>query len=651
MLAAIRAFAKSPFAWVLFGALVVAFGMFSNVGDFLKPIAGDWVVMAGSEKVTGRQFKSLFDRVKRQQEGQTGQTITVEQVLEAGFDKRMLQGLEAQVTMAALFKRLGLQPSDELVRQQIRKQTDFFDPISGVFDKATYTRLLAENGFTPKTYDEQLRAEIANDHFSIGMVQGLRLPRTFAAVRGAYALEMRDLTYFTIDAKSVGAVPPPTEEQLAAFLKENAARFQLPAFRVISVVRFTPPTDAKTPVDEALLKKTFDFRKDSLSRPEVRSLVQLSLKDQATAAKAADRLKKGEDPAAVAKSFGVKPIVIADKPQTAVADRVVGAAAFKMASGEVSGAIKGDLSWSVVKVTSVTPGHNATLEEVRPQLEQELRAKAGQKLAYDQSDKFQQAKDGGASFSEAAAKAGAKVVTLAPVTADGRGHDGKPVEGIDPLTLKAAQDLTAGGESDIVEGEAGDYFAVRVEKVEEPATAPLAEVRPILTRALVQREVYKRLQAKAEELVRRIKAGESVDAVAASVGAKVVHVAGLDRQSAGEKVQTLGQGLLRGTFNGKAGDVFAELVPSNEPVIGIGRLDAVRQADTGDLARFAQQSREQMTLQLVQDLGGVQQAAAKKMIKPRTNLHQARVAIGAEPETIKRLEEAEAPAKDKDKKK
>ena len=60
-----------------------------------------------------------------------------------------------------------------------------------------------------------------------------------------------------------------------------------------------------------------------MSTPELRSLVQIPAKTQADAQKAADRLKKGEDPKAIAKSLGVEAVVYDAKPKSAISDRKV----------------------------------------------------------------------------------------------------------------------------------------------------------------------------------------------------------------------------------------------------------------------------------------------------------------------------------------
>jgi len=56
MLAGFRSFAKSPFAVVLFGLLIVSFAVF-GISDVFRNPTGKWVIAAGSRSMTPEDFK------------------------------------------------------------------------------------------------------------------------------------------------------------------------------------------------------------------------------------------------------------------------------------------------------------------------------------------------------------------------------------------------------------------------------------------------------------------------------------------------------------------------------------------------------------------------------------------------------------------
>jgi peptidyl-prolyl cis-trans isomerase D len=108
-------------------------------------------------------------------------------------------------------------------------------------------------------------------------------------------------------------------------------------------VRFSASQLAPTiKVDEAEVQRQFNFRRDSLSEPERRTIVQVPAPNQAAATQVAARLRAGEAPAAVARALKVEPVRYEAQPRTAVVDRRAAAAAFALPAGGVSAPFQGD---------------------------------------------------------------------------------------------------------------------------------------------------------------------------------------------------------------------------------------------------------------------------------------------------------------------
>jgi peptidyl-prolyl cis-trans isomerase D len=627
MLAAFRVFAKSWVAAVLIGLLIVAFAVF-GIRDVFGHSVGNSVIVAGARKVSATDYRREFDQVRKGAEQQMGQPVSAELAAQNGLDRQVLQGLATREAFAELLKRMGIRPSDRLVADQLAKIPAFFDPVSGRFDKQQYQKRLAENDLTPERFEGLLRDEMAQQHLVAAFTNGLEVPRAYSALAAIYALENRDVSYLTIDPTSVPRPAVPTDAQLTAFMKENAAQLTLPEFRTLSVVRFSPElVGANLPVDEAEVRKRYEFKKDTLSTPETRTLVQIPAKDAATAQAIAARLQKGEQPAAVAKSVGVDAITYDGKPQSAIADHKLAAAAFKLQPGQVS-VVQGDLGLAVVKVDGVTPGKTVSYEQARPALEAELRKDAAAEKVYALTQAYDDAHQKGANLAEAAKKAGVAVAAVGPVTKDGRDQQGQQVAGLNQKLLDTAFGLPAGGESEVVEAGEGEYFAVRVEKIIPPAMPPLAAIKPQLTQAYRMREVGKAMQDKADALAARVRKGESLEAVAASAGAKVTHVAGVDRRS-GQQNPQMSPEILNAAFGSKVGEVFT--ARSRGFAMVVGKVDADHVGDTAKLAALTEQVRPQMTETIFREIGEAAQGAARVKVKTTIDYNRARAAIGLPP--------------------
>jgi peptidyl-prolyl cis-trans isomerase D len=626
----IRRIVKSWVAAVLIGLLIISFAVF-GIGDVFRGMGTDTVVKAGSRELTSADYRREFDTYKAQAEERVGQPVPIDMAIERGLDRQVLEGLANRESFAELIHRMGVRVSDKQIADQIKQIPAFFDRISGKFDEKLYAGALAERQLTPETFERYMRDEMGQQQVMAAMASGLRAPRVYAALGAAYALEGRDASWFVVNPSMVPEPPRPTDAQLQAFMKENAAQLTRPEFRQLTVVRFSANALAPSiTVDPAEVQKRFDFRKDSLATPELRTVVQIPAKDAASATRVAQALAGGGDIAAAARAIGVEPVVYADKPRTAIVDRRVAAAAFSLPEGAVSPPIQGELGYAVVKVMKVTPGKTVSLPEVRAAIEAELRADAAAEKVYEQTQVYEDAHGAGATLAEAAAKAGVQTIPVGPVTASGQNMQGQP-SGVPEQILKAAFDLPTGGESEIEEGGKGEYYAVRVEKVVPAALPPLEEVRGSLTRAWMLRELVKSMQAKADALATRLGKGESISTVAASTGAEVTTALNVSRARAQESSQ-LGRDFLIKLFTAKPGETFTAQSPQFG--IAVAKLDSVHPARAEQVAAYVEPQRGQLTMDLFRQVGGAAETYARQKMKARTDLDRARMALGVDPKEV-----------------
>jgi peptidyl-prolyl cis-trans isomerase D len=633
MLAGFRSFAKSPFAVVLFGLLIISFAVF-GISDVFRHPPGKWVIAAGSRNMTPDDFKSQFESYRKRQQDQ-GQTITPDIAVEQGVDRKMLTQLALQESLAELIHKIGIRPSDKLVADTLHDQLVSlppgqrpFDPITGKFDEKMYAALLARSELTPDRYNAILRDDIAQTHLLSAAAAGLRAPRLYSALQAAYLLESRNLAAFAINPATVERPTAPTDAQLQAYMKEHAAQLTRPETRILSVARFSAKAlETTVTVPEADIVKTYNFRKDTLGTAETRSFVQIVAPDAKAAAAIAQRLAKGDQPAIVASAYGKQPVMIDSKPKSALPDRKVADVVFGLTAGQVSAPINGDLGVSVVKLVKVNPAAMPSLESQRPAIEAELKAQAAQAKAYEQTQTYQDAHDGGANLIDAATKANALVLTTAPIAASGVDQSGQPVAGLTPDALKTAFELPAGGESELIEAGKGEYFAVRVERVIPSALPPLAEIREPLAQRWMLETLLERMKTKGDELAARVKKGESLEAVAASSQTQVQRVANITRQNA-RQFQGLGRDLLLGTLGAKAGAPFVARGPQGGYLVAV--VEKVHPGSPDQLAQMTEAMRPQTSQGLFRDVGQAAQDAAKTQLKTKVNLTLARQAIGVD---------------------
>jgi peptidyl-prolyl cis-trans isomerase D len=469
-------------------------------------------------------------------------------------------------------------------------------------------------------------------HFTSGMAAGLQAPATYAVLFAAVDQQSRAADLVMLDPRAQPTPAKPTDAQLNQFIKAHADQLRQPETRKITLVRISAQDIAKDlhPA-EADVEKMFNVEKSRLSVPERRSFVQIKAKDQAQAQAIAARLSKGEDAAAVAKSYGTTPIPDLEEPLSAVSDPAVGKAVFALQRpGQVTGPIQGQFGLTVAKLTSITPAKPATLEQARPQIEKDLSDRAAKDAAYDQSEKYADAHSKGQNMDAAAKASGAKVFPLPiPITAEGKMPNGQPIPALSDKMVKDAFSLPQGGETDITDLGSGEYYAIRVDKITPAHVPTLDEIRQPITQAYMTNALIQGMKAKADGLVQRIKKGEPIAAVAASAGAKVQHL-DLTRANAQQQQQALGGEILGNLFNAKAGDVFEARAPNYG--FAVVKVDSITPGTVADIAKESQSIRGQLTQQIGRnEFGDMFYAAARALVKPHIDLNLAYQAVGVTP--------------------
>ncbi|MGH7063114.1 MAG: SurA N-terminal domain-containing protein, partial [Stellaceae bacterium] len=160
MLQAIRSRAASVVVKVLFGMLILSFGVW-GIGDIFRNRAPDTVVASvGGETIDAAALQNALQPVLERLRLQTGGTVDLEQAKKLGVVDRVLDQLVDRGLADQETARLQLDVSDEAVRSTISHDPTFRGQ-TGVFDRAAFNEMLAANHMSEDQYVEMTRREIA----------------------------------------------------------------------------------------------------------------------------------------------------------------------------------------------------------------------------------------------------------------------------------------------------------------------------------------------------------------------------------------------------------------------------------------------------------------------------------------------------------
>ena len=624
MISSFRDFSRSKWAIGLFVLIMISFVIVGARMDVFSNLGPKHVIDAGERTMDEATFRSSMDRVRANLQEQAGRPVTIEDMVAENIHTRFLESQTQQLGFLNWAWKAGLRPGQQLIIKQIRQIPAFFNSVTGQFDQEQYQQALAQQNVTAAQLEQDLRDQYVIEHFGAAVFAGARVPRVYGALLAGQAFETRDGRWFEVTQAMAGAAPNPTDAQLTAFINENAARLRSPELRIASVVLFTPDEAARTaPISEQRIQERFEFKKATLGQPERRTFVTLTAPNREIATRIAAALRAGQTPENVGRANSLQPATFTDQPRAAVGDQAVAAAVFGLQNGQVSDPVQAGVGFAVAKVTGIQPGQEASLENAREGLIQELREEDAKGATYAKVEAYEKARSEGRNLADAARQVGARIVQLPPFTQDGKLPNGQALNA-PPQIFETAWGLSKGGESDVVDAGQGQYFAVRVDDVRPAALPSLNEVRAPLTTEWLRRENLKRITAKANELAGRVRAGEDIAAVARSANAPLTTRTGVVRNP--ETTQALGQGLLQGLFGQGKGQVFVQ--PASETAVAVGRVDDVRAASPAIAGPLAEQVRPRLTSELMQSMVESSLTAGAARSKAKNDPAAARRALG-----------------------
>jgi peptidyl-prolyl cis-trans isomerase D len=177
----------------------------------------------------------------------------------------------------------------------------------------------------------------------------------------------------------------------------------------------------------------------------------------------------------------------------------------------------------IVRVTTIEPRTVVTFEEAKEDLKKEIATRNAAAEISDTHDAIEDARAGGETISEIAPRYGLSLASIEAIDSTGKDRAGTDVPNLpakDQL-IAGIFETDVGNENDPLRTVDNGYVWYEVTGVAPARDRPLDEVKDRVIAAWKEAERDKRLAAKANEIVARIKAGEGMVKVASDVGLEV----------------------------------------------------------------------------------------------------------------------------------
>lgn len=493
------------FVWILMGLLFVALAGF-GIGSFSG--GSSQVGSVGDVEITADDYFRALDNEMRAQTADSGEVVTFAQLRARGIDEQVLAGLIARAALSHEAAEMGISVGDEEVARQIQR-IQAFQGTGGTFDRNTYEFVLAQQGATPREFEEDTREDISRALLQAAVVGGLTPPDIFAETIAAYQGETRDFTRLTVGrAELAEDLAEPTEADLLAYYEENPQRFTRPEARRITYAWIIPDhirDDVALSEDD--LRGLYQDRITLYVQPERRLLERLVFGSEDDAQAAFDAIAAGDtdfDTLIAERDLTLDDVDIGEVAAEDL-DDAAAEAVFSDSDSEIIGPVATDLGPTLFRVNAVLEASEVTFEEARDDLASELAGEAARREIDDMRETLDDLLAGGATLEELADDTNMRLATLdyTPASEDGiAAYDNfrDAAGAVEETDFPELLDLSDGG-----------LFALRLDEIVPPTLPPLEGIEDEVAEAWTNSALREAVSARASELVAQMAQGATLE--------------------------------------------------------------------------------------------------------------------------------------------
>lgn len=397
MLHYIRDRAQGWIAWFIVGLISIPFALW-GVNSYLTGATDVVVAEVNGKEIKQAQLQQSLQQYRDQMRNVLGEQFDPAMFEGALVKRNILEGLIEQQLLREANTELGQSINDRAVSEMVRATPAF--QRDGQFDKEYYAMVLARVGFTPASYEAQLRTDLLAQELTQNIersafVTGQQLDRALALEK-----QQREIAYGVVPVQDYVASVSIEDEAVREYYENNKNGFTAPEQIKLNYIELDVETIAESlEVNDEQLMQFYADNEAQFVGPEQRRASHILIEgDDETALSQieaiASRIEQGEDFAEVAKQTSQDTGSAAQGGDLGyfgreVMDPVFEEAVFSMENeGDVSEPVKTEFGYHLIKLTGIQTPEVRSFAEVRDSVERRYRIQEAESQFFDQAEQL-----------------------------------------------------------------------------------------------------------------------------------------------------------------------------------------------------------------------------------------------------------------------